>query len=94
MRTQRVFVGIDVGKPHFDVARHDEDEVWRVDNDDAGIEELVARLVELGPELGVLEATGGFEVAASAALAAREVPVVVANPRQASDFAKSTGQLA
>ena len=42
----------------------------------------------------VLEATGGFEMPAAAALAAREVPVVIANPRQARDFAKSTGRLA
>ncbi len=93
MRTP-VFVGIDVGKAHLDVARHDDDETWRVDNDETGVEELVEQLVELDPELVVLEATGGFEVPAAAALAAREVPVVVANPRQARDFAKSTGQLA
>jgi transposase len=94
MRTQPVYVGIDVAKGHLDVARHDEDEVWRVDNDETGIEKLVARLAEIGPELVVLEATGGFEVAAAAALAARQVPVVIANPRQARDFAKSTGRLA
>ncbi len=94
MRAQPVFVGIDVGKAHLDVARSDEDEVWRVDNDAGGIEELVVRLRELGPELVVLEATGGFEVPAAAALAGVEVPVVVANPRQTRDFAKSTGQLA
>ena len=42
----------------------------------------------------MLEATGGFESPAAAALAAAEIPVVIANPRQARDFAKSTGQLA
>lgn len=89
-----VYVGIDVSKGHLDVARHDEADVWRVDNDEAGIEELVARLVELGPELVVMEATGGFEMPAAAALAARDVPVVIANPRQARDFAKSAGRLA
>ena len=41
-----------------------------------------------------MEATGGFEVPAAAALAAAEIPVVIANPRQVRDFAKSTGQLA
>lgn len=94
MRTQPVYVGIDVAKGHLDVARHDEDEVWRVDNDEKGVDELVARLAEIGPELVVLEATGGFEVPAAAALAARGVPVVITNPRQARDFAKSTGRLA
>ena len=94
MGSQLVYVGIDVAKAHLDVARHDEDEVWRVSNDEEGIQELVDRLEDLGPELVVLEATGGFEMPAAAALAAREVPVVVANPRQARDFAKSTGRLA
>ena len=94
MRTQPVYVGIDVSKGHLDVARHDDEDVWRVDNDEAGIDELVRRLTELGPELVVLEATGGFEMPAAAALAAREMPVVIVNPRQARDFAKSAGQLA
>ena len=94
MRSEPVYVGIDVGKAHLDVARHDDDEIWRVDKDEAGIEHLVTRLAELGPQLVGLEATGGFEMPAAAALAAREVPVVIANPRQARDFAKGTGRLA
>lgn len=94
MRTQPVYVGIDVSKSHLDVARHDEEDVWRVSNDEEGIDVLVERLVELRPELVVLEATGGFEVPAAAALAGRDVQVVIANPRQTRDFAKSTGKLA
>jgi transposase len=83
-----------VAKAHLDVGRADQDVVWRVDNDEAGIEELVTRMVEVDPELVVLEATGGFEVPAAAALAADGIPVVIANPRQTRAFAKSTGQLA
>ena len=94
MDSQPVFVGIDVGKAHLDVARSDQDDAWRVGNDEEGIEELVGQLRDVGPELVVLEATGGFEFPAAAALAAAEIPVVIANPRQARDFAKSTGQLA
>jgi transposase len=41
-----------------------------------------------------MEATGGFEFPTAAALVAAEIPVVIANPRQVRDFAKSTGQLA
>ena len=55
---------------------------------------LRARLQELAPTLVVLEATGGYERAAVAALAAVRLPVVVANPRQVRDFARATGQLA
>ena len=41
--------------------------------------QLIQQLREIGPMLVVMEATGGFEVPAAAALAAAEVPVVIAN---------------
>ena len=42
----------------------------------------------------ILEATGGFERAVVAALAAAGLPVAVVNPRQVRDFARATGRLA
>ena len=42
----------------------------------------------------MLEATGGFEQAVAAALAAAGLPVVVVNPRQVRDFARALGRLA
>ena len=89
-----IFVGLDVAKAHVDVAMRPSGEPWRVANDEAGIAQLVARLRALQPTVVVAEATGGFERAAIAALAAAGVPVVVANPRQVRDFARATGQLA
>jgi transposase len=65
-----------------------------VSNDATGIAELVTRCVTLAPERIVLEATGGFEMGAAAALAAEQLPVVIVNPRQVRDFARATGQLA
>ena len=88
-----VFVGIDVSKAHLDVALSTEEDVRRFENDEKGLEDLVGSLRTLDPVLVVLEATGGFETACAAALAAAELPVVVVNPRQARDFARSTGQL-
>ena len=41
-----------------------------------------------------MEATGGYELLAVAALAAAALPVVVVTPRQVRDFARATGQLA
>jgi transposase len=70
-----------------------EAEVRRVANDEGGIEALVSELRAMRPALVVMEATGGFEMPVAAALAAAEVPVVIANPRQTRDFARSTGQL-
>ncbi len=87
-----MYVGIDVSKAELEVAVGEEG--WTVGNDTAGIEELVERLTEQSPELVVLEATGGHEAPAVAALAEAGLPVVVANPRQVRDFGRATGQLA
>jgi transposase len=88
------FVGIDVSKTHLDVCVRPSGEAFHVSNDDAGIAELAAKLVALAPTLVVLEATGGYEAPVVAALAVAGVPLAVINPRQARDFAKSTGKLA
>ena len=57
-------------------------------------EELVSQIVDIGPVMVLLEATGGLEVPLVAALAAAALPVVVVNPRQVRDFARATGTLA
>jgi transposase len=94
LQSTPVFVGVDVSKARLDVAVTGSDESWSVSNASEGILQLVERLREIEPALVVMEATGGFEVPAAAALAAAEIPVVITNPRQVRDFAKSTGQLA
>src|SRR6184192_1051594 len=94
MTTTAVVVGVDVAKDRLDVAVRPSGEVWSEANDETGITTLVGRLRPLRPALIVCEATGGFERAAIAALAAAGFPVVVANPRQVRDFARATGQLA
>lgn len=92
--SEPVFVGLDVAKANVDVAVRPSGECWSVPNTEGGAQDLVTRLQPLGPALVVCEATGGFERAAIAALAAAGLPVVVANPRQVRDFARATGQLA
>ena len=88
------FAGIDVSKAHLDVAVRPDEIEWRSPNTEAGVKEIAVQLKELCPDLVVLEATGGMESAAASALAIMGVPVVVVNPRQVRDFAKSTGRLA
>jgi transposase len=88
------FVGIDVAKAQLDIALRPSGERWAVPNDAGGVVTLVERLQALHPTLIVLEATGGLERAATAALATAGLSVVVVNPRQARDFARATGQLA
>jgi len=92
MSESSAYAGIDVSKAELEVAVGEQ--AWRVPNDVEGIEALVDRLRERSPELVVLEATGGHETAAVAALAEAGLPVVVANPRQVRDFGRATGQLA
>jgi len=92
--TLPVFVGIDVAKASLDVAVRPSGECWQLANEEGALLPLLTQLQSLGPTLVVLEATGGFEHAVVAALAAAGLPVVVANPRQVRDFARATGQLA
>jgi transposase len=91
--SEEAWSGIDVAKAWLDVATSDEP-VRRVANDVAGIATLVAQLTAQRPRLIVLEATGGYETAVTAALVAAGLAVAVVNPRQVRDFAKATGQLA
>lgn len=94
MADPAVFVGIDVSKAALDVAVRPAGAVFQVANDPDGIAALVDRLRPLAPALVVLEATGGYEAPAVAALQVAGVPVAAVNPRQARDFAKATGRLA
>ena len=89
-----MFVGIDVAKAELVVSILPSAERFTVANDERGVHTLVERVRGLPPTLIVLEATGGYELLAVAALAAAALPVVVVNPRQVRDFAKATGQLA
>lgn len=89
-----LFVGIDVSKAHLDFATRPTNAGWQVDNNEEGIASLVDKLKQLKPALIILEATGGYETAVTAALASGGLPVAVVNPRQVRDFAKSLGQLA
>src|SRR5215211_513639 len=88
-------LGIDVSKERLDVCSLPDGGTFSVANDRAGIDELLARLLQgVRPELVVLEATGKYERPAAVAVAAAGIAVAVVNPRQARDFAKAAGRLA
>jgi transposase len=89
-----MFVGIDVAKAELVISILPNTERFTVANDERGVRTLVERLRPLGAQLIVLEATGGYELLAVAALVAAGLPAIVVNPRQVRDFAKATGQLA
>jgi transposase len=85
------FVGIDVAKAQLDIALRPAGERWAVPHDASGVATLGDRVQPLHPTLMVLEATGGLERAATSALAAAGLPVVVVHPRQARACARATG---
>jgi transposase len=89
-----VFAGIDVAQAWVDVAVRGPALSWRAANDPRGISEVAERLRELRPELVVVEATGGVELALVGALAAAGLPVAIVNPRQVREFARAIGRLA
>jgi transposase len=88
------YVGIDVSKEHLDIALHEGKRIGRCSHDDAGLAALAKELASIGPELIVLEATGGYEITVLAALTIARLPVAVVNPRNVRDFAKASGRLA
>ncbi len=89
-----ITVGIDVSKDRLDVALRPSGEAFAVARNAAGLEQLTARLNVLSPYLIALEATGGFETIAAAALVGAGLPVVVVNPAQVRAFAKAIGRRA
>jgi transposase len=88
------YVGIDIAKAKLDIAVRPSGQQWVSAHDEAGIAELTTCLQALQPQLIVVEATGGREIALVATLAAAALPVAVVNPRQVRDFARAIGQLA
>jgi transposase len=94
MNPQPCFVGIDVSKDFLDLHARPAGVTQRFANDPDGVAALTSRVLGLAPALVVLEATGGREYPAAAALGAAGVPVAVVNPTQARRFAQATGRLA
>jgi len=87
-------VGIDVSKARLDVAVYETGEVWYTTNDSADYPRLVERLKGVSPQLIVVEATGGLELAVVAEVYQAGLPVAVVNPARVRDFARATGALA
>ena len=94
MTTRSEYIGIDVSKCKLDVASWENNKYKQFNNDPKGIEALIEWAKSQEPELIILEATGGLELALVAELAYEKMPVAVINPRRVREFARSIGQLA
>lgn len=88
------FVGIDVSRDCLDVAFRPDGKRAQVSNDRPGITRLIRMLERSKPELVVLEASGGYEIAALERLLAKKIPVALLNPRHVHNFARASGRLA
>jgi transposase len=80
--------GVDVGKAYLDVAIHGLEDTVRVANGPVGLGELVAWLKARQVRRVGLEATGGYERGARAALDAAGFEVVVHQPLEVRLFAR------
>jgi transposase len=91
---QQMYGGVDVSKATLDVATWPQGEHACFDNDAAGAASAAAWFIERAVAAVVLEATGGYERVACHAFGNASLAYSRVNPRQARDFARSTGQLA
>lgn len=87
-----VTVGIDVAKATLDIAVLPAGRTWQVARTEAAIATLATALAAQGPQVIVLEATGGLERLVVAGLQAAGLPVAVINPRRAREFARASGR--
>lgn len=85
------WIGIDIGKFHLDV--FDNGRTFRLDNDEEGIAELMARLAARKVSV-VFEATGVYDRKLRRALQAETIRFERVNPRKARQFAEAAGFLA
>lgn len=86
-----LYVGIDVSKDRLDVHVHPDGEVFVCARNADGLDDLITRLKSLDLAIVAIEATGGYETVAAAALGAAGLPVVVVNPAQVRAFARALG---
>ena len=87
-------IGVDVSGKFLDVHILPEARSERYANDASGIGELIGLAKKLDPTRLVMEATGGLERELAFACVLNNLPVVVINPRQIRDYARSIGRLA
>jgi len=89
-----VVVGIDVSKDRLDIHVVPSGEAFAVGRDGKSLDALTERLKTMNVHLIALEATGGYETVAAAALAGAGLPVAVVNPAQVRQFARALGKRA
>jgi len=91
MRNTQRNVGIDVGKDLLDIYIDECDLHWQVDNNPAGIKQLLSRLNRFKLTRVLVEATGGYERRLVEAAVAKDMPIIIVQPYHIRQFAKAQG---
>lgn len=87
-------IGIDIAKLPLDIAGTEEFSPFSTSNEEDGFMAILKVLKERQILLILMEATGGLEASVACCLQTAGYEIVVINPRQARDFARSMGYLA
>lgn len=85
-------VGIDVSKEWVDIAIGKK--CFRVEQNQAELDEKISEIKELSPDLCVVESTGGYERLIVERLLAAQLKVHIAHPSRVRCFARAKGFLA
>lgn len=88
------YVGIDVAKDELVVFADSSGEHIYCPNQKVDLKKLSKRLIQLAPELIVMEASGGYEALAAAVFAKAGLPVAVVYPRRVRQLALGLGIIA
>jgi len=92
LKTEKVFVGVDVSKFTLDVFHPDTGELSKFDNTEVAVEEFCRSLKKKKRSvMVVMEATGGYETLLLSQLAKHKIEASVLNPKRVRDFAKGFG---
>jgi transposase len=91
---QTIYAGVDVAKEELVVCVLPGGQRITVDRDDQGLTKLLRFFQQHGVECVIVEATGGYEAAVTAACLEANLQTCLVNPRQVRDFARGMGRLA
>ncbi len=92
LKTEKIFVGVDVSKFTLDVFHPDSGELSKFENTEVAVEEFCRSLKKKKRSvMVVMEATGGYETLLLNQLAKHKTEAAVVNPKRVRDFAKGVG---
>ncbi|WHI52363.1 IS110 family transposase [Microbulbifer sp. MLAF003] len=94
MEPQEINVGIDTSSKQLDIFVRPTGQFFSVTNDKDGIKDAIKRLQPLKPKRVLIESTGRLELEFVCSAHKAGVSIVVCNPSQVRNFAKSAGRLA